>query len=140
MSRRVSRRVSRRALGRDAAWGVLLLSAVLEAVWASALHASEGFTRPAPTALFVVATVASVVGLGIAMTVLPTGTAYASWTGVGSLLTVAWAAFSGTETLSPLKALLLAGIVACVAGLKRAEGAEGAEGAPAASATTRPDR
>ena len=100
------------------AWTILLVSAVFEAVWATALGQSEGFTRPVPTVVFVVFSVLSLVGLGRAMRVIPTGTAYAVWTGVGALLTVLWAAVTGSEPLSPLKAVFLVGIIGCVAGLK----------------------
>lgn len=100
------------------AWLVLLVSSVLEAVWATALGASEGFSRPVETIVFVVATIASVVGLGWAMKVIPTGTAYAVWTGIGSVLTVSYAVATGAEPLTWAKALFLVGIVGCVAGLK----------------------
>ena len=54
----------------------------------------------APAVVFVVFSVLSLVGLGRAMRTIPTGTAYAVWTGVGALLTVLWAAVTGTEPLS----------------------------------------
>ncbi|SKC59183.1 DMT family transporter [Krasilnikoviella flava] len=101
-----------------AAWGVLLASSVLEAVWATALHASHGFTQPGPTTLFVVALALSMLGLGYAAKHLPIGTAYAIWTGIGAALTVAWAMLTGTETASLLKALFLLGIIGCAIGLK----------------------
>jgi len=100
------------------AWGVLLASAVLEAVWATALHASRGFTVPADTIVFVVALSLSMLGLGYAAKHIPIGTAYAIWTGIGAALTVAWAMLSGTETASLLKALFLVGIIGCAIGLK----------------------
>ena len=56
-------------------WFVLVVSGVLEAVWATALGASDGFRRRGPSILFVVALVLSMLGLGWAMTDLPTGTA-----------------------------------------------------------------
>ncbi len=99
-------------------WVTLLVSAVLEAVWANALAASDGFTRLAPSALFVVATIASTVGLATAMRGIPTGTAYAVWTSVGTLLTVAYSVATGAEPLTCVKAALLLGIVGCVVGLK----------------------
>lgn len=100
------------------AWVVLLLSAVLEAVWATALSASQGLTEPVPTAVFAVATTLSLVGLAWAMRAIPTGTAYAVWTGVGAVLTVVWATLTGAEPMSLVKGILLAGIIACVVGLK----------------------
>ena len=100
------------------AWVVLVVSGVLEAVWATALGRSDGFTRPAPTAIFGVALVLSVVGLAYSLRALPVGTAYAVWFGIGAVLTVAYAMATGEESVSLLKVLLLAGIVGCVVGLK----------------------
>ncbi|AXH96450.1 DMT family transporter [Ornithinimicrobium avium] len=102
------------------AWAVLLVSAVFEAVWATALGASDGLSRPVPTVVFVVFSVVSLVGLGRVMRTIPTGTAYAVWTGTGAVLTVAWAALTGAEPLTLVKGLLLAGIIGCVVGLKLA--------------------
>lgn len=99
-------------------WFVLILSGVLEAVWATALGRSEGFSRLAPTATFVVALVASMAGLAYAMRELPVGTSYAVWVGIGAVLTVTFAMLTGAEAVSVLKVLLLAGIVGCVIGLK----------------------
>lgn len=100
------------------AWPVLLVSAVLEAVWATALDASQGFTVLADTILFVVALTASMLGLGYAAKHIPIGTAYAIWTGIGAALTVTWAMLTGAEAASGLKVLFLAGIVGCAIGLK----------------------
>ena len=99
-------------------WTILIVSGVLEAVWASALGASRGLRRPLPTLVFVVATVASVWGLAVAMQTIPTGTAYAVWTATGASLTVVWAMVRGTEPATLARVLLLLGIVACVVGLK----------------------
>jgi len=99
-------------------WLVLLASAVLEAVWASALSASDGLSNPGPTVLFLVAGTLSMMGLARAARSIPIGTAYAVWTGVGAALTVGWATTFGGEAFSWVKALLLAGIVGAVIGLK----------------------
>jgi quaternary ammonium compound-resistance protein SugE len=100
------------------AWLVLVLSGVLEAVWATALDRSESFTRLVPSLVFVVALVLSMGGLAYAMRELPVGTSYAVWVGIGAVLTVAWAMATGAESVSALKVLFLAGIVGCVIGLK----------------------
>lgn len=105
-------RASRRA------WALLLGSAVLEAVWATALGHSDGFTKPLPTMVFVAAAGLSMLGLGMAVKRIPLGTAYAVWVGIGAALTVAWAVATGAEAASPLKLAFIAGIVACAAGLK----------------------
>ncbi len=104
------------------AWLILLGSAVLEAVWASALHASDGFRHPVPSVVFLVAATASLIGLGRAMRTIPTGTAYAVWTGIGAVLTVAWSIGTGSEAATPLKLVFLAGIIGCVGGLKLLDG------------------
>lgn len=99
-------------------WIVLLLSAVLEAVWATALDASAGFTVLLPTLVFLAAGIASMVGLSYAMKFIPVSTAYAVWTGLGAVLTVAYAMIFGNEAPGILKILFLAGIIGCVVGLK----------------------
>lgn len=99
-------------------WFVLVLSGVLEAVWATALDRSQGFTRLVPTVVFAVSVSASMAGLGYAMRGLPVGTAYAVWVGIGATLTAGYAMASGAEVFSMVRVLLLLGIVACVAGLK----------------------
>ncbi len=99
-------------------WLVLIVSGVLEAVWATALGRSEGLTRLVPTVTFAVAVLLSMGGLAYAMRELPTGTAYAVWVGIGASLTVAYGMATGTEPVSLAKILLIVGIVGCVAGLK----------------------
>jgi quaternary ammonium compound-resistance protein SugE len=99
-------------------WLVLVLSGVLEAVWATALGRSEGLTRLLPSLTFGVTLVLSMAGLAYAMRELPIGTSYAVWVGIGATLTVAVGMATGTESVSLVKVLLLAGIVGCVVGLK----------------------
>lgn len=83
------------------AWLILLVSAVLEAVWATALGLSDGFTRPLPTLVFALTASLSMVGLGLAVKSIPLGTAYAVWVGIGAALTVGWAMATGVEPASP---------------------------------------
>ena len=99
-------------------WLALVVSGVLEAVWATALGKSTGFTRLTPSVVFAVAALASFVGLAYAMKGLPIGTAYAVWVGIGAALTAGFAMWSGDEPASVARVLLLLGIVACVIGLK----------------------
>src|SRR5690349_23477900 len=79
-------------------WLILALSGVLEAVWATAMGKSEGFTKLVPSVVFGVAIVASMAGLALAMRELPVGTAYAVWVGIGAVLTVAYAMATGDES------------------------------------------
>ena len=99
-------------------WLILLASAVLEAVWATALAASDGLSRPVPSVVFLAALGLSMLGLARASRAIPIGTAYAVWTGAGAALTVTWAMAFGGEAFSWAKALFLTGIVAAVIGLK----------------------
>ena len=99
-------------------WIILLLSAVLEAVWATALDASAGLTVLLPSLIFLAAGALSMVGLSYAMKFIPISTAYAVWTGLGAVLTVAYAMIFGNEQPGLLKILFLAGIIGCVVGLK----------------------
>lgn len=99
-------------------WVVLVLSGILESVWAIALGKSDGFTKLTPTLVFFVALVLSMVGLSYAVRSLPTGTAYAVWVGIGATLTVAYGMALGTEAVSPAKVLFIVGLIGCIIGLK----------------------
>jgi quaternary ammonium compound-resistance protein SugE len=66
------------------AWLVLVVAGLLETGWAIGLKYAEGFTRPLPSALTIVALVASMWLLGMAAKTLPIGTAYAVWVGIGA--------------------------------------------------------
>ncbi|MFJ9885424.1 DMT family transporter [Streptomyces sp. NPDC091287] len=101
-------------------WIILALSGILEAVWATALGKSEGFSRLTPTLVFAVALTASMGGLAYAMRDLPVGTAYAVWVGIGAVLTVLYAMLTGGESVSVLKVVFLVLIVGSVVGLKAA--------------------
>lgn len=99
-------------------WVILIASGILEAVWATALGRSEGFTKLWPSVIFGVALLASMGGLAIAMRDINIGTAYAVWVGIGAALTVGWAMITGETDVSWLKLALIAGLVGCVVGLK----------------------
>ena len=72
-------------------WIILFLAGLFEVCWAVGLKYTDGFTRPLPTLLTVAAMIVSIGLLGLAMKELPLGTAYAIWTGVGAVGTVAGA-------------------------------------------------
>ena len=100
------------------AWIVLVISGMLEAVWAIALQRSAGFSRPVPTVVFGVALALSMTGLGYALRTLPIGTGYAVWVGVGVVGTavVGITVLGESASLPRLISLLL--VVAGIAGLK----------------------
>ncbi|HHV20083.1 MAG TPA: multidrug efflux SMR transporter [Propionibacterium sp.] len=100
------------------AWIVLILSAVLEAVWATALGMSHGLTKPLPSLVFFIATTLSMIGLAWAMKHIPLSVAYSVWVGLGAGLTVAYAMATGNESVSVLKVVFLLGLIGSVVGLK----------------------
>lgn len=100
------------------AWVILVISGVLEAVWATALGRSDGFSHRVPTAVFLAALVLSMVGLAQAMRTIPTGTAYAVWVGIGASLTVLYAMATGSEPVTVWRSIFLALIIAGIIGLK----------------------
>lgn len=102
------------------AWIVLVVSGMLEAVWAVALGRSDGLSRLGPSVVFLVALGLSMTGLAYAMRTLPVGTAYAVWVGIGAALTVAVGMVTGEESVSAVRLLLLTGLIGCVIGLKLA--------------------
>lgn len=67
------------------AWLLLFTAGLLEIGWAVGLKYTEGFTRPIPTLLTVISIIASMALLGLSLKTLPVGTAYAIWTGVGTI-------------------------------------------------------
>ncbi|ATD71450.1 DMT family transporter [Gordonia sp. 1D] len=101
-------------------WLILVLSGVLEAVWATALGKSDGFSEMVPSVVFFVALAASMGGLAFAMRDLPVGTAYAVWVGIGAVLTVIFAMATGEQPVSAIKVFFLLMIVGGVIGLKLA--------------------
>lgn len=103
------------------AWVILVGSGIFEAVWATALGESRGLSRPLPAIVFGVALIVSMWGLSRALREIPLGTAYAVWTGIGAVLTVAIAAARGVEELSVLKVVFLCGVVGAVVGLRVVE-------------------
>lgn len=100
------------------AWIILVLSGTMEAVWATALSKSDGFTHPVPTIVFFLAMIVSMAGLAYATKTLPIGTAYAVWVGIGAACTVVYAMATGAESASIAKIVLIAVLIGCVVGLK----------------------
>ena len=99
-------------------WTLLFIAGLFEVAWAIGLKYTDGFTKPLPTALTVAAMVASVVLLGLAMKQLPVGTAYAVWTGIGTIGTVILGIVLLGDSAAPLRLVCLGLIVLGIAGLK----------------------
>ncbi len=99
-------------------WTLLFLAGLFEVAWAVGLKYTDGFTKLMPTTLTVAAMVASIVLLGLAVKHLPVGTAYAVWTGIGTIGTVILGIVLLGDSAAPIRIVCLALIVLGIAGLK----------------------
>ncbi|SOC42498.1 quaternary ammonium compound-resistance protein SugE [Rhizobium subbaraonis] len=99
-------------------WTLLVLAGLFEIGWAIGLKYTEGFTRPLPTALTVAAMIVSIVLLGLAVRNLPMGTAYAVWTGIGTVGTVILGIVLFAEPVTAIRLGCIALIVTGIMGLK----------------------
>lgn len=95
-------------------WLLLVVAGLFEVGWALGLKASDGFSKPLPSALTIIGALASFLILERAMRSLPVGTAYAVWTGIGALGTAVLAVVFFAE---PVNALRIGGVLAIVAGI-----------------------
>jgi quaternary ammonium compound-resistance protein SugE len=100
------------------AWLYLFAAGAFEIGWAVGLKYTAGFTRLAPTVWTVLSMVASVWLLGSSLKMLPLGTAYAIWTGIGTVGTVMLGIVLLGESASPLRLGCIALIVIGIIGLK----------------------
>lgn len=99
-------------------WIELIVAGLLEVAWSVGLKHTHGFTRFVPSLLVALAIIASMLLLGRATRMLPIGTAYAIWVGIG----VIGAAIGGTllfgEAMPPRRAFFLVLLVVAIVGLK----------------------
>lgn len=100
------------------AWLVLLVAGICEIGWAVGLKYTEGFSRLMPSLATLAAMVLSVVLLGWSLKVLPLGTAYAVWTGVGAVGTAILGMILFGESREALRFVCIGLIVAGIVGLK----------------------
>ncbi|HVK91215.1 MAG TPA: quaternary ammonium compound efflux SMR transporter SugE [Mycoplana sp.] len=99
-------------------WILLTLAGLFEIGWAIGLKYTDGFTKPLPTALTAAAMVISIVLLGLAVKSLPMGTAYAIWTGIGTVGTVILGIILFAEPVTAMRLGCIALIVTGILGLK----------------------
>jgi quaternary ammonium compound-resistance protein SugE len=102
------------------AWLLLFLAGLFECGWAIGLKYTDGFTRPVPTVLTAISMVVSVILLGLAVKTLPIGTAYAVWTGIGTVGTVLLGIWLLGDSATAARLLCIGLIVAGIGGLKLA--------------------
>lgn len=99
-------------------WVVLFVAGLLEVAWAVGLKYTAGFTRLVPSVFTLVAMAGSVGMLGLALRTLPLGTAYAVWTGIGTVGTAVAGMLLLGEPAGALRLLSIGLIVAGIVGLK----------------------
>ncbi len=100
------------------AWVILFAAGLLEIGWAVGLKQTAGFTRLVPSLLTIVSMVASLGLLGLALRTLPLGTAYAIWTGIGTIGTAILGIVLYGESADALRLACIGLIVAGIVGLK----------------------
>jgi len=102
------------------AWIILLFAGLSEVGWVVGLKYTEGFTRPVPSVLTISCMVVSMLLLGLALKTLPLGTAYAIWTGIGTIGTALLGIMLFGESASALRLACIGLIVTGIVGLKLA--------------------
>ncbi|HEY1299544.1 MAG TPA: quaternary ammonium compound efflux SMR transporter SugE [Stellaceae bacterium] len=100
------------------AWALLLIAGLFEVGWAIGLKYTRGFSVPGPTVLTVASMAASLGLLGLALKTLPVGTAYAVWTGIGTVGTVLLGIYLLDEPATLLRLVCIGLILAGIVGLK----------------------
>lgn len=101
-----------------APWLWLTVAGVFEVAWVVLLKQSDGFTRPLPSAATIGAMAASFWCMSQALRVLPMGTVYAVWTGIGAAGGLAWGIAMEGEPAGLIRIACVGLILAGVAGLK----------------------
>ena len=97
---------------------ILIIAGFFETGWAIGLKFTEGFTRPVPTLLTVLAMLISLGLLGLALRSLSVGTAYAVWTGIGTTGTALLGIYLFDEPATAARLACIALILAGIVGLK----------------------
>lgn len=109
---------SRDTMSARTAWALLFVAGLFEIGWAVGLRYSEGFSRLMPTIGTAVALVLSMALLGLALRTLPLGTAYAIWTGIGTVGTALLGIVLFREPATVARLVCIGLIVAGIVGLK----------------------
>ena len=104
------------------AWLELLLAGGLEVFWSTFMKLSEGFTRPLYTVLTLIGLVLSFLFLSQATRVLPLGTAYAIWTGIGAVGAVVVGIVIFREPFTALRMVFVVLLLTGIIGLKATSG------------------
>ncbi|MCA0277076.1 MAG: quaternary ammonium compound efflux SMR transporter SugE [Proteobacteria bacterium] len=100
------------------AWTYLFFAGLFEIGWAIGLKYTDGFSKPMPTVLTIASMIVSLGLLGLALKTLPVGTAYAIWTGIGTVGTAMLGIWLLGEPATALRLACIALIVSGIVGLK----------------------
>ncbi|MBE6091020.1 MAG: quaternary ammonium compound efflux SMR transporter SugE [Clostridium beijerinckii] len=100
------------------AWLMLIVAGLFETGWAIGLKYSEGFTKLIPSVFTIIGMIASFYFLSLALKSLPLGTAYAIWTGIGTVGTVALGIILFKEPVDIIRLICIGFIVIGIVGLK----------------------
>ena len=100
------------------AWVYVFVAGGFEVVWITGLKYTDGFTRLWPSVGTVAAIIMSMVCLALAVRIIPIGTAYAVWTGIGAAGAVVAGMVLFNEPRDVARLVFIALIVSGVVGLK----------------------
>ena len=105
-------------MSQSLAWGLLIVSGLLDVAWAISMKYAEGYTRPGWSLLSLALLGTFIYLLGRTLEILPVGTAYAVWTGIGAVGTAALGIILFGESMSTARLASIALVIAGIAGLK----------------------
>ncbi len=105
-------------MSHTAAWALLIVAGLFETAWAIGLKYTDGFTRLGPSVFTVATLIVSMLLLAYAVRVLPIGTAYAVWVGIGALGAATLGIVLFQEPLTPARAGFLLLLLVSIAGLR----------------------
>ena len=106
------------------AWVYLVIAGLLETGWAIGLKYTDGFRRPVPSILTIIAIAASMVLLSIAARTIPIGTAYSIWVGIGAVGAVILGIILFDEPRDFFRMMFVALLIVSLIGLKLTTHAE----------------
>ena len=100
------------------AWILLIIAGILEAGWAIGLKFTQGFTRPVPSILTILAIIVSMYLLAVAARTLPIGTAYAAWGGIGAFGAIVLGIVLLGEPVTPMRLFFMGLLLVSIIGLQ----------------------
>lgn len=103
-------------------WVLLIIAGLLEVAWVSVLPATDGLSKPVPTAAFLTLLGASMLALARSTESIPLGTAYGVWVGIGAVGAALVGIAAHGDPLTPARVSFLALLIVAIVGLKVTSG------------------